>query len=110
MKFLIDAQLPPTLARLITSLGHQAVHVQDVQLLLATDLAIWAYAVSRQHVIMTKDEDFKNILLLATEQKTPVVWVRIRNCSNAALTQWFLPLFPRILEHLEQGEYLIELF
>ena len=110
MKFLVDAQLPPALARLINSFGHPAVHVQDAQLLLAMDLAIWAYAVSQQHVIVTKDEDFKNILLLATERKTPVVWVRIRNCSNAALTQWFQPLFPQILEHLEHGEYLIELY
>lgn len=110
MNFLIDAQLPPALARLITSFGHLAVHVHDAQLLLANDLAIWTYAVSQQHVIITKDEDFKNILLLATEQKTPVVWVRIGNCSNAALTQWFHPLFPQILEHLQQGEHLIELY
>ena len=110
MNFLIDAQLPPALVRLITSFGRQAVHVQDAQLLLANDLAIWAYAVSHQYVIVTKDEDFKNILLLAAEQKTPVVWARSGNCSNAALTQWFQPLFPQILEHLQRGEFLIELY
>ncbi len=101
MNFVIDAQLPPALARLITSFGHLVVHVQDAQLLFANDLAIWAYAVSHQHVIITKDEDFKNILLLAIERKTPVVWARIGNCSNDALAQWFQPLFPQILEHLQ---------
>jgi predicted nuclease of predicted toxin-antitoxin system len=110
MKFLIDAQLPPAPAHVITSFGHHAIHVEAVQLLVAHDAAIWTYAVDLQHVIVTKDEDFKNMLLLATARKTPVVWVRIGNCSNAALTQWFQPLFPQVLEHLQQGEYLIELY
>lgn len=110
MKFLIDAQLPPALARLITSLGHHAQHVEDIGALLSTDEAIWTYAVTHAQSIITKDEDFKNLLLLASTQKTPVVWVRLGNCSNAALTSWFQPLFPQILSHLEQGEYLIELY
>jgi predicted nuclease of predicted toxin-antitoxin system len=110
MNFLVDAQLPPALARLITSLGHRAVHVEEARLLLVNDKAIWAHAVNQQHIIVTKDEDFRNMLLLATGSKTPVVWIRIGNCSNAALTRWFQPLFPQVLEHLQQGEYLIELF
>jgi predicted nuclease of predicted toxin-antitoxin system len=79
-------------------------------LLLATDEAIWAYALQHRHVIITKDEDFKNMLLLATTNRTPVVWVRIGNCSNAVLAQWFLPLFPQVLEYIQAGEYLIELY
>jgi predicted nuclease of predicted toxin-antitoxin system len=73
MNFLIDAQLPPALARLITSFDHHAVHVEETMLLLATDEAIWAYALQYRHVIITKDEDFKNMLLLATTNRTPVV-------------------------------------
>lgn len=110
MNFLIDAQLPPALARLIISLGHRAVHVEEVGILLSTDQAIWNYGVANAQTIITKDEDFKNLLLLTSTQKTPVVWIRLGNCSNAALTRWFQPLFPEILAYLEQGEYLIELF
>lgn len=87
MNFLVDAQLPPALARLIASLGHKALHVEDARLLLASDQAIWDYAVTNQHAIITKDEDFKNRLLLTTTYKTPVVWIRIGNCPNAALAQ-----------------------
>ena len=110
MKFLIDAPLPPALARLVISLGHEAVHVEEVGILLLTDQAIWNYAVANAQIIITKDEDFKNLLLLASSQKTPVIWVRIGNCSNAALAQWFQPLFPQVLAHLERGEQLIELY
>lgn len=87
MKFLIDAQLPPALAHLIKSLGHEAVHVEDAGILRSMDQEIWAYAVANTRAIITKDEDFKNLLLFASTQKTPVVWVRIGNCSNAALTK-----------------------
>ena len=110
MKFLIDAQLPPALARLIISLGHEALHVEEAGILLSTDQAIWNYAVANTQTIITKDEDFKNMLLLASTEKTPVVWIRIGNCSNAALAQWFQPLFPQILTHLQHGEMLIELY
>lgn len=110
MNFLIDAQLPPALARFIISLGHEAVHVEEVGILLSTDQAIWNYAVANAQTIITKDEDFKNILLLTSAQTTPEVWVRIRNCSNVALVQWFQPLFPQVLTHIQQGEMLIELY
>jgi predicted nuclease of predicted toxin-antitoxin system len=110
MKFLIDAQLPPALARLIISLGHEALHVEEAGILGATDQAIWNYAIANGQAIITKDEDFKNILLLTSPPTTPVIWVRIGNCSNTALTQWFQPLFPQIQAHLQQGERLIELF
>ena len=73
MNFLIDAQLPPALARLIISLGHGAVHVEEVGMLLTTDQAIWNHAVANAQTIITKNEDFKNILLLASLPITPVV-------------------------------------
>jgi predicted nuclease of predicted toxin-antitoxin system len=110
MNFLVDAQLPPALARLIISLGHEAIHVEEAGILLSTDQAIWNYAVANIQTIITKDEDFKNILLLTTAQTIPVVWVRIGNCSNAALVQWFQPLFSHVLTHLQHGEKLIELY
>lgn len=110
MKFLIDAQLPPALARLITSLGHEAIHVEEAGILGTTDQAIWNYAIANGQAIITKDEDFKNILVLTSAPTTPVIWVRIGNCSNTALAQWFHPLFPQILAHLQQGEMLIELY
>ena len=79
-------------------------------MLLTADQAIWNHAVANAQTIITKDEDFKNILLLASLPITPVVWVRIGNCSNAALVRWFQPLFSQVIASLEQGERLIELY
>lgn len=41
MRFLVDAQLPPALARWLASQGHQADHVGDLGLAAAMDRVIW---------------------------------------------------------------------
>ena len=58
MRFLVDAQLPPALARLLSDRGHIAEHVVDCGLERASDRAVWAHAVDSQACIVTKDEDF----------------------------------------------------
>jgi predicted nuclease of predicted toxin-antitoxin system len=56
--FLVDAQLPLSLAEALRRGGYQAVHVADLGLLTATDRQIWDEAVSRSAVLTTKDRDF----------------------------------------------------
>jgi predicted nuclease of predicted toxin-antitoxin system len=58
VRFLVDAQLPPALARLIAERGHIAEHVTDIGPGDAPDRDLWRYALARQAVIVTKDEDF----------------------------------------------------
>jgi hypothetical protein len=58
LNFLVDAQLPPALARWISGRGHEAIHVFDIALLKATDPDIWEHARQQNAVIICKDEDF----------------------------------------------------
>lgn len=58
MRFLVDAQLPPALARRLESLGHRAEHVADQRMASASDNTIREYAAGVGAVIVTKDEDF----------------------------------------------------
>ena len=44
MKFLVDAQLPPALARFLQSSGYPGEHVSEVGLLGAEDQQVWAFA------------------------------------------------------------------
>ena len=55
MRFLVDAQLPPALARWLASQGHVAQHVADQNLESASDAAIWDFAVAASAVVITKD-------------------------------------------------------
>ncbi|WP_319944750.1 DUF5615 family PIN-like protein [Nocardia macrotermitis] len=109
MRFLIDAQLPPALARAITSEGYDAVHVRDIDLTSASDHAVWAEASLRGAVIITKDEDFVMIARIRDETSAPaVVWIRIRNCSKKALLEAVVPILPTVVTMVEAGEKVIE--
>jgi predicted nuclease of predicted toxin-antitoxin system len=106
--FLINAQLPPALARALVEAGHSAEHVGDVGLLGANDEAIWQYAHATGAAIITKDEDF-----IARQRRGPenvrIVWIRVGNTTRRALLRRFLPLLPQVLASLAAGETLIEI-
>ncbi|MBY0496908.1 MAG: DUF5615 family PIN-like protein [Cyanobacteria bacterium] len=108
MNFLIDAQLPPALARWISARGHQAAHVCDIELLKATDPDIWEHARRQNAAIISKDEDFVDRWLLDSAPVS-LVWIRKGNCSNRALLVWFEPLWTDTVNRLEHGERFIEL-
>lgn len=58
MRFLIDAQLPPALARMLAKHDHVAEHVTEIGPGNAPDAQRWRYALDLDAVIVTKDEDF----------------------------------------------------
>ena len=58
MRFLVDAQLPPSLARFLAEHGEQATACRDVGLRDAADDEIWQFASTGGWCIVTKDEDF----------------------------------------------------
>jgi predicted nuclease of predicted toxin-antitoxin system len=58
--------------------------VRDVGLSTADDQAVWLYAASRGLVIVSKDSDFQQRALLHGHPPK-VVWVRLGNCTTAAV-------------------------
>jgi predicted nuclease of predicted toxin-antitoxin system len=108
VRFLVDAQLPPALALLLDEHGHVAEHVIDVGPADIPDRELWRYALEHQAVIVTKDEDFAN--MLATGVDAPaVVWIRVGNTRRASLLAWLEPLIDQIVTMVEAGDRLIEL-
>lgn len=108
MRFIVDAQLPPALARVLSSHGHHAEHVGDVGMQDAEDSPIWSYALEHDAIVVTKDEDFPHRLSQNPQKAPVVVWLRIGNTSRRALLQWFEPLLPQIEALIERGDRLIE--
>ena len=114
MRVLVDAQLPPALARWLTERGDEAVHVADVGLSDARDSAIWKYAesddrviFSDDRVIFSKDEDFARRRSDAVAGPV-VVWIRFGNLSRQESLERLEPLMPQIRHAFQQGEALIE--
>lgn len=108
MRFLIDAQLPPGLARRLADAGHDAVHLHEVLPQEAKDIEVAEEANRRRAVLITKDEDFvdlshRGILLV------PLLWIRLGNTTNAALWQKLAPLLPEIERAFAAGEKIVEI-
>lgn len=109
MRFLVDAQLPPALARWLASQGHHADHVGDLGLAAATDRVIWDRALADGSVIISQDEDFAQRHALSADGPA-VVWVRLPNGRRRDLLSSFDAILPSLLAALERGERLIEVF
>jgi predicted nuclease of predicted toxin-antitoxin system len=106
MRFLVDAQLPPALARWIAAQGYEAQHVADFGMAGAPDRAIWNKAIELASVIVSKDEDF--IQLSAKGSGPQIVWLTFGNVGKAALIEKIDRVFRQIVEALESGERIVE--
>jgi predicted nuclease of predicted toxin-antitoxin system len=108
MRFLVDAQLPPSLARWLVANGHEADHVIDCGLESAGDRAIWDRALGLHAVVLTKDEDFA--ARRVRERDGPaVVWIRVGNVTRRQLLSWIESVLPAVLAALERGEIIVEI-
>jgi predicted nuclease of predicted toxin-antitoxin system len=84
MKLLFDQNLSHRLVAQLATEFPGSQHVRDVGLAAASDPAVWAYAAAQGLVIVSKDSDFQQrVLLLGHPPK--VVWVRLGNCSTSAV-------------------------
>ncbi len=106
MRFLIDAQLPPTLSDWLKFRGHEATHVVDVGMGGASDKLIAAYAVSENLMLISKDEDF---VYLRHPDRFALMWLRCGNATNRSLTEWLDHRWDRVEILLAAGERFIEL-
>ena len=107
MRFLIDAQLPPGLARWLVAQGYPSDHVNDIGVGPAPDGEIVARARAMKAVIWSKDADFA-----VRARRNPglqVVWLRVGNTSNTSLQAKLVRHLPAIETALREGESLIEI-
>jgi predicted nuclease of predicted toxin-antitoxin system len=97
------------MAKVLKVSGHEAIHVLEANLAQSSDDEIWNQAANLQAVILTKDEDFADRVVRGLAGVS-VVWIRIGNCPNRVLLKSFADAMPLIVQKLESGERLIEIF
>jgi predicted nuclease of predicted toxin-antitoxin system len=105
--FLVDAQLPPSLAGALRQAGCEAIHVADLELAAATDRRIWAEALARSAVLVTKDRDFA-LLRAASNTGPTILWIRTGNIDNRTLIAQLLHSLERVQSAVNRGEAIIE--
>lgn len=81
MKLLFDQNLSPKLTFFFSQTFTGSKHLQDLSLDSVNDSIVWEYAKSNGYTIVTKDNDFNNLVsLLGFPPK--VIWIRRGNCST----------------------------
>ena len=108
MKFLVDHQLPPALAKFLQSEGHVAQHVREVNLKAADDPIVWRYAIERDMVVISKDEDFY-YLAVSPGSTGKLVWVKIGNCRTRPLLEKFRGQLENVIAAFETGSRIVEI-
>jgi predicted nuclease of predicted toxin-antitoxin system len=84
LRFLIDTQLPPSLAYFLKKLGYDAVHTIDFPKgTLLDDKEIRTIAIQQERIVVTKDNDFFDYYFLKGKPKTLIL--EIGNIKNKDL-------------------------
>lgn len=97
MKLLFDEQLSPRLAKQLQGSFPGSQHVHDLGLGSADDRVVFAHARAHAFVLVTKDSDFAD-LAFALGAPPQVIWLRLGNCSTAAIAALLLRHLENITE------------
>jgi predicted nuclease of predicted toxin-antitoxin system len=104
MKILLDANISWKLTKLLKPIFGECIHVDLIDLNVpAQDIDIWNYASKNGYIIITKDNDFVDLL----EMKgfpPKVVLLKTGNNSSKALTELLINM-KLMIEDLENSNY-----
>ncbi len=105
MRFLVDAQLPRSLARSLTKAGHDVTHTFELpERNRTSDHVITATADEEERVVMTKDADFVNSFLLHRHPKK-LLLISTGNISNQDLETVVLKYLPDAVRALNSHDF-----
>lgn len=109
MKVWTDAQFPPLLAGWITkTFDIEASNLDVLGLRHASDLAIFEALRAPGNVILTKDEDFVD-LVTRLDAPPHVLWVTCGNVTNRAMGVVLRRTLVEALAMIEKGERVVEI-
>ncbi|MGB9776420.1 MAG: DUF5615 family PIN-like protein [Anaerolineae bacterium] len=107
MRFLLNMNVPRSLAVLLAARGHLCRHVGDIGMSRATDEAILQEARMHQEVVVTHDLDYGHLLALSGESAPSVVIFRLRNTHPENLFAQMMKVWAEIEEPLRRGAIVV---
>lgn len=108
LKFLVDAHLPVALCRILRTGGHDAVHTRELPAGNRTeDADLRRLAMAEQRILVTKDRDFYDSLLLRGEP-AKLLLVKVGNLRKHELVALFEQQLAAITASFQEND-LVEL-
>jgi len=84
MKLLFDHNLSPRLVNILADLYPNSNHLYLRGLDHESDQIVWEIAKTENYIIVTKDSDFNELLILKGFPPK-VIWIRLGNCSTKTI-------------------------
>lgn len=107
MRFLLNMNVPRELGRRLAAEGHNCLHVGDISMAQATDLAIIEKARSSREVILTHDLDYGHLLAFSGESIPSVVIFRLRDTHPDNLLARIMDTWHEIEKPLLEGAIVV---
>ena len=92
----------------MTREGYEVVHVVELEMLSADDVDIKGYALEKDYVIISKDEDF-SVYAMDPENALKVIWIRTGNCKNNTLISSVIKNLDAAQKLIGSGSKLVEI-
>ncbi len=106
MKLLIDMNLSPRWAHLLSGAGLEAVHWSTVGAVNAPDIEIMAHAREQGYIVLTHDLDFSAILAATHGEKPSVVQIRSTDVNPDVIGVLVIDALRQMAAELEAGALL----
>lgn len=108
MKFLIDAQLPRSLAHYFRNMGYDCLHTLDLpEKNASSDDFISAFSLKEKRIVISKDVDFYNRYLQKLEPYK-LIYITTGNIPNEKLLNLFRKNLDKIIDGI-QHNHVIEI-
>lgn len=104
MRLLVDANLSPKVSAGLRAAGHDAIHVDDIDMTSASDKDISERAAAEARVVISSDSDFAQILALTGRTAPSLVLLRSADpMTPTEQTALVAANLPTIADDLAQG-------
>lgn len=107
MKLLVDMNLSPAWAAVLTQAGWETIHWSGVGNLRGTDAEIMAWARQHGYVVFTHDLDFGTMLALTQAEGPSVIQVRTQDVTPVAIGKLVVAALRQFQTELEKGALIV---
>jgi predicted nuclease of predicted toxin-antitoxin system len=107
MKFLIDMNLSPELARVLRSHGYESEHWMDIGPKNADDSIIFDWAREKGYTIITLDLDFGTLLARSHSRRPSVIQIRREDVNPIHLKASLIKILSEYSTAIEEGALIV---